>query len=183
MKWLLCFLLLIPFIGFTQSSDFIILKKGNKAVRYFYPGSHIEFVSTNGAYRDALITTIQNDSLYLQEFYVLRLPTTYGGYVNDTAGSFRYTYHYSQVKSFGKKQKKGFNVQGSGAALLGGGILLTLASGVSYIADKDKFSPQLLGAAIGLGALGYLMTSTGKKGIEIGRKYTLQYMNMSNKKR
>ncbi len=178
MKWLLTLLLLIPFFGFTQSSDFIILKKGNRAVRYFYTGTHIEFVSTNDAYRDALITAIKNDSIYLQEFYVLRMPTTYGGFILDTAGSFRYTYHYNQVKSFGKKQKRGFNVSGSGAALLGGGILLTLASGVSYLADKDKFSPQLLGAAVALATAGYFMSRSGSKGIVIGKKYTLQYMNM-----
>ena len=122
MKWLLTLLLLIPFLGFTQSSDFIVLKKGNRAVKYFYAGTHIEFLSTNDAYRDALITAIKNDSIYLQEFYVLRMPTTYGGFILDTAGSFRYTYHYNQVKSFGKKQKSRFNVRGSGAALLGGGI-------------------------------------------------------------
>ena len=68
MKWLLTLLLLIPFLGFTQSSDFIVLKKGNRAVKYFYAGTHIEFVSTNDAYRDALITAIKNDSIYLQEF-------------------------------------------------------------------------------------------------------------------
>lgn len=179
MKWLLTPLLLIPFFGFTQSSDFIILKKANRAVKYFYAGTHIEFVSSNDAYRDALITDIKNDSIYLQEFYVVRMPTTYGGFIMDTAGSFRYTYHYNQVKSFGKKQKKGFNVSGSGAALLGGGILLTLASGVSYLADKEKFSPQLLGAAVALGTAGYFMSRIGSKGIVIGRKYTLQYMNMS----
>lgn len=179
MKWLLPLLLLLPFFGFTQSSDFIILKKGNHALKYFYAGTHIEFVATNDAYRDALITAIKNDSIYLQEFYVLRMPTTYGGFILDTAGSFRYTYHYNQVKSFGKKQKKGFNVSGSGAALLGGGVLLTLASGVSYLADKEKFSPQLLGAAVALATAGYFMSRSGSKGIVIGRKYTLQYMNMN----
>lgn len=179
MKWLLNVLLLVSFTGGAQSSDFIILKKGNKTIRNIYSGTNIQFVSTSGAYRDALITGIKADSIYLQEFLVRRLPTVYGSYINDTAGSFRYTYHYNQVKSFGKPQKKGFNMSGSAAALMGGGALLTLASGVSYLADRDKFSPQLLGAALGLGGLGYLMSTTGRKGIIIGRKYTLHYMNMT----
>lgn len=181
MKWLLNVLLLASFTGVAQTSDFIILKKGNKTIRNIYSGTHIQFVSKNGGYRDALITGIKEDSIYLQEFLVRRLPTIYGSYINDTAGSFRYTYHYNEVKSLGKAAKKGFNVTGSGAALMGGGILLTLASGVSYVSDKEKFSPQLLGAAVGLGALGYLISTTGRKGIMIGRKYTLQYMNMAEK--
>ncbi len=158
-----------------------MLKKNNKTLRYYYAGSQIEFVTVTGAYRDALITAIKNDSLYLQEFLVRRLPTTYGSFILDTAGSFRYTYHYTQIKSFGKQPSKGFNVSGSGAALLGGGILLTLASAVSYIADKEKFSPELMGAAVALGTAGYFMSRTGRKGIVIGKKYSLQYMNMTQK--
>jgi hypothetical protein len=181
MKYLLLFFLFISAVGFAQPSDFLILKKNNKPVKYFYAGTQIQFVSTTGAYRDALITSIKNDSLYLQEFYVLRLPTTYGSFVNDTAGSFHYSYHINQIKSFGNTKNSGFNVSGSGAALLGGGILLSLASGVSYIANKEKFSPELLGAAVALGTIGYFMSKSGSKGLELGKKYKLQYMNMTLK--
>jgi hypothetical protein len=178
MKWLLNVLLIFSLNCVAQSSDFLILKKGNKTIRNIYAGTSIQFVSTGGAYRDALVTSIKNDSIYLQEFLVRRLPTVYGSFINDTAGSFRYTYHYNQVGSFGKKASRGFNVNGSGAALMGGGVLLTLASGVSYLADKDKFSPELLGAAVALGGLGYLISTSGKKGIVIGKKYSLEYMRM-----
>jgi hypothetical protein len=179
MKWLLIVLMTFPFVCAAQSADFIVLKKGHRTIRNFYSGRNIQFVTTGGAYRDALINAIQKDSIYLQEFLVRRVPTVYGSYVNDTAGSFRYTYHYKEVRSLGKPAKKGFNVNGSGAALMGGGALLTLASGVSYLADKDNFSPDLLGAAVALGGLGYLMSTSGRKGIVIGRKYTLQYIKMT----
>ena len=181
MKLLLCIIILLPLSGLCQPSDFLILKKNKKPLKYFYAGSQIQFVSTNGAYRDALINQIKNDTLYIQEFLVQRLATSFGSYFIDTVGSFRYSYHYNQVGSFGKAQKKGFNVSGSGAALLGGGTLLTLASGVSYLADKEKFSPQLLIASAGLATAGYFMSRTGKKGMVIGKKYKLQYMNMTSK--
>jgi len=181
MKMLFAVLLMLSTAGFAQPSDFLILKKNKKPIQYFYAGSQIQFMSTNGAYRDALINQIKNDTIYLQEFLVQRLPTTFGSYFIDTVGSFRYSYHYNQVGSFGKAQKKGFNVSGSGAALLGGGTLLTLASAVSYLADKEKFSPQLLIASAGLATAGYFMTRTGRKGMVIGKKYKLQYMNMTNK--
>lgn len=178
MKKLLYILLLFPLVTSAQSSDFIILKKKNKTIRNIFAGSNIEFMTTRGAYRDALINAIKNDSIYLQEFVVNRVPTTFGSYMLDTVGSFRYAYHYNEIGSFGPKKQKGFNVSGSGAALMGGGALLTLASGVSYLADKEKFSPGLLAAAVGLGGLGYLMNSSAGKGMVIGKKYRLQYMKM-----
>lgn len=181
MKCLLAAFLIFNASAKAQPSDFIILKKKNRTIKTYYAGTNIAFTATNGAYRDALITAIRNDTVYLQEFYILKLPTTYGGYIVDTAGSFRYAYHYNQVKYFGKASNKGFNVNGSGAALLGGGVLLTLASGVSYLTNKDKFSPQLLGAAIGLGTLGYFMSKAGSKPMTIGKKYRLQYMSVTSR--
>lgn len=180
-KYLLPVFCLLGSLAFAQPTDFIILKKGDKPLKNYYAGTQIEFITVDGAYRNALITSIKKDSIYLQEFLVRRLPTVYGSYINDTAGSFRYVYHYQQIGSFGKSSSKGFNVGGSGAALLGGGILLTVASGVSYIADKEKFSPELLAGAVALGTAGYFMSKAGRKGIVIGKKYSLQYMNMSPK--
>jgi hypothetical protein len=179
MKLLLSLFLAFPLMAFSQASDFLILKNKGRAMKYYYAGSNIEFISTTGAYRNALITGIKNDSVFLQEFYVIRRPTTFGSMTLDTAGSFRYVYHYNQIHSFGPKKQKGFNVGGSAAALMGGGTLLTLASGVSYLADKEKFSPGLLGAAVGLGGLGFLMSKSGGKGMVIGKKYSLQYMKMN----
>lgn len=180
MKLFLPLLLILSSAASAQSSDFIILKKKDHPIKYYYSGSQIVFVTVNGARRDALITAIKKDSIYLQEFYILRIPTTYGGFILDTAGSFRYIYHYNQIKYFDPPSQRGFNVSGSGGALFGGGVLLTLASGVSYLADKDKFSPELLIAAVALGTAGYFMSKSGSKGIEIGKKYKLQYMKMTN---
>ncbi len=178
-QFLPLFFCLVSSISFAQQNDFIILKKNGKPLQNFYAGIQIEFVTTNGAYRNALITAIKKDSIYLQEFLVRRIPTVFGTYINDTAGSFRFTYHYMQIKSFGRAAKKGFNVTGSGAALLGGGVLLTLASGVSYIADPEKFSPELLVGAVALGTAGYFMSRAGRKGIVVGKKYTIEYMRMT----
>lgn len=179
MKFIIAAFLFLSVTAKAQPSDFIILKKNNRTIKTFYAGTNIQFTASNGAYRDAFITSIKTDTIYLQEFYIQRIPTTYGGFIVDTVGSFRYAYHYNQVKYFGKQANKGFNVSGSGAALFGGGVLLTLASGVSYLANKEKFSPQLLVAAASLGTLGYFMSKAGSKPIVIGKKYRLQYMDVS----
>ncbi|MCP9752946.1 hypothetical protein [Ferruginibacter sp. HRS2-29] len=160
----------------AQGSDFIMLKKRNRTVQNFFAGSNIEFMTTNGAYRNGLINKIKHDSIFIQEFIVQRIPTTIGTFILDTVGSFRYAYDYRQIRSFGKEQKN-FNVSGSGAALLGGGILLTLASGVIYLADREKFSGGLMATSAGLATAGYFMSKSGSKGIVIGKKgYRLQYM-------
>ncbi|MFN0083000.1 MAG: hypothetical protein ACKVOM_10830 [Ferruginibacter sp.] len=175
--FLLSLTFLIPQLTTAQSADFIILKKNNKTIKLFYKGSNIQFVTTTGAYRDALITDLKNDSIFLQEFVINRVPTTLGFFIIDTVGSFRYAYNYKQIAHFGKENKK-FNVAGSGAALLGGGIVLSLASGVVYLVDRKNFSPALLAAGAGLTAVGYLISKGSSNGITIGKKhYRLQYMN------
>jgi hypothetical protein len=82
----------------------------------------------------------------------------------------------------GRKDKRNFNSKGSGASLFGGGVILTLASGVIYLVDRKNFSAPLLIASAALGTLGYFWASSGGGGLTIGKKYRLVYMDMSNKK-
>lgn len=181
MQRILWLLLLFSQGAFSQSADYILLKKKNRVVQTFFKGSHIEFVTTRGAYRDAQIRDIRNDSIFLQEYLIKRVPTTLGFFIIDTAGSFSYKYHYKEIGSFGKTNKK-FNVLNSGSSLFSGGLLITLASGVSYIANKKKFSPGLAAAGVGLGGLGYLTVKAAGKPIVPGkRKYKLEYINISAK--
>lgn len=167
----------------AQSGDFIVLKKKNKTIGTYFSGYNIQFVATNGAYRDALINKIENDTLYLQEFVINRIPTTYGGFKLDTAGSFRYKYHYHQIHSFGPPKQKGFSLSGSGASLMGGGLLLMLGSGVVYVADREKFSSNLFIGAAALSGLGYLLSKAASKPIVMGkRNYYIVYMGTTQKK-
>ncbi len=121
--------------------------------------------------------------MFLQEFIIRYLPTTIGTYIIDTAGSYHYTFHYNQIKAIGRKEKKGFNTKSSGASLFGGGVLLTLASGVVFLVDRKNFSAPLLIASAALGTLGYFWATSGRDGLAIGKKYRLVYMDMSNNKR
>ena len=179
-------LLLLPlmffsvFAAISQTSDFLLLKKKDKTIHSYYPGSNIEFTTVHGIYRNGVITRLHNDSIYLQEFIVRQLPTTIGTYMYDTAGSFRYVYPIKEITVLGPKSKTGFDFKSSGAALFGGGILLLLGSGVVYVADRDKFSPALAGGAAGLALVGYLLMKSGNKGIVIGKHgYRFQYMKTS----
>jgi hypothetical protein len=182
MKLSLFFIFL--FIGqhlFCQSSDFILFKKNNKTIKTYYAGNNIAFTNDQGSYIEALITKIKNDTLFLRQFVVQQIPTTLGVYILDTVSSYHYQYHYKQIKAIGKTGRK-FDVSTSAAVLMGGGILLTAASAVVFLVDREKFSPQLMIGGIVLAGIGYLMARLGGKGMVIGKKYSLVYVEVTNKK-
>jgi len=183
MKFILSILLITNTNSFAQQADYIILKKNNKRINTWFAGDNITFTASSGVHIDARINGIKNDTLYLQEFVVRRLPTVYGAYISDTAGSYHYKYHYNQIKTIDKSVRRGFNLQASGYGLMGGAVLITLGSGLVYLFDRQKFSAPLLIAAVGLGTAGYFMSKDRSHGMTIGRKYKLEYMDMSDKKR
>ena len=109
------------------------------------------------------------------------MPTQLGIYILDT-NFYYYQNSYHQIKAIGKSGRH-FDWAGSGAVLMGGGILLTVASGVVYLADNKKFSPELLIAAVGLTGVGYLLSKQSGKGMVIGKKYSLLYVKASDNKK
>jgi hypothetical protein len=181
MKPLITFsLLFLMAIAYGQPSDFMVLKRKGKPLQTFYSGSNIEFTTVHGVYKNGTISRIHNDSVYLLEFVIQRIPTTLGTFILDTVGSHRSVYPYADIVAMGARQQKNFNVSGSGAALLGGGILLVLASGVIYLVDRDNFSAGLAGGAAGLAVVGYFLSRAGNKPIVIGKRgYTLEYIDMT----
>lgn len=176
------FIVFVFFAGISrgQRTDFILLKKKNKTIARYYAGTQISFTANTGAYVNALIEGIKNDSLFLKEFIIKTYPTQLGVYVLDTVGTYRYQYHYKDVKVMGKSTK-GFDISASAGSLMGGGLLLTLGSGIVFLADREKFSPTLLAASASLAAIGYLMAKTSGKGMILGKKYHLVYMGLSSK--
>ena len=176
---LFIFLIFFAYNAKAQFSDFLLLKKNNKTIKSYYSGVNIELITKLGIYKNGTINKIQNDSIFLQEYLISNSMTSMGFYVIDTLGSFHYSYHYKDILSIIKKSKANFDWSASGATLLGGGILLTVASGIVYLADSDKFSPQLLIAGAGLGVIGFFMSKIKPKSIVIGkRNYRLEYIKM-----
>jgi hypothetical protein len=160
---------------FAQPSDFILLKKNKKTIATYFLGTNIGFYTNTGAFIQANITQIKNDTLYLKQYIVRQIPTQLGIYVLDTVNSYLYQYHYNQIKSIGKTGRR-FDLNGSGAVLMGGGVLLLVGSAIVFLADNKNFSPELMGAAAGLAGLGYLLSRVNNKGYIIGKKYSLVYV-------
>ena len=179
-------ILIIIFIFTTasvsaQASDFILFKKHDRTVKTYFSGSQITFTNNTGANIEANILAIKNDSLFLQQYITRPVTTAMGFYILDTS-FYYYQYHYKQIAAIGKTGRH-FDWGGSAGVLMGGGLLLTVASGVVYLADNKKFSPELLGASVALFGVGYLLSRTSGKGMVIGKKYSLEYVKATDNKK
>lgn len=168
------------FSSFGQS-DLLILKKNNRKVESFFPGSEIDF-STADRYFEAFITAIKNDSVFLVQYNIQRVMTTLGVYILDTVSEYHYAVNYHSIISIGKK-RNGFDLNASGSALFGGGILLTTAGLITWIFSKPHTqyyaSKQLVIGAAALAAIGYFLMKSGNKAMTLGKKYSLTYIKMT----
>ncbi len=177
---LLLFLSVFFVLPCIAQSDLLMLKKNNRTIRSFFPGSEINF-STNAGSFNAYVTSIERDSVFLIQYDIRQVPTNLGVYMLDTVGRYRFGINYQDITSFGKSGNQ-FNWGASGGALLGGGILLTTFGLGTWIFTKPKTryyaSPGLVIGSAALAGIGYLILKSGSKGTTLGKKYTLQYIKV-----
>ena len=98
------------------------------------------------------------------------------------SGKYPFAVNYKEIKDFGKNRNNKFNWSGSGAALLGGGLLITTVSLGTWLFTKPNSryyaSPYLVGGAALLGGIGYVLLKSNGKGIILGKKYSLEYIKV-----
>ena len=165
----------------AAQNDLLLLKKNNRTVKSFFPGTQIDF-STVSRYYEAQIRGIKKDSVYLAQYETRKVYSpTLGVFLIDTVAVYHFGVNYKEIIALGKDTKK-FNWSGSGAALFGGGVLLTTAGLITWIFAKPNTRyyarPQLVIGAAALGAIGYLLLKSGNKPTKLGKKYTLQYVKL-----
>jgi len=162
-----------------QTSDFLILKKKERTLQTYFPGSEMVFNTSTKNY-DAIIKSINRDSVFLVQYDIRQVPTTLGVYIMDTVGTYPIVVNYKEIVGFGKDKNKRFDWSGSGGALFGGGILLTTVGLGTWIFTKSNTqyhaSPYLIGGAALLAAIGYLLGKTNSKELILGKKYSLEYI-------
>ncbi|MEO8762901.1 MAG: hypothetical protein ABI416_01380 [Ginsengibacter sp.] len=165
----------------AQFSDLLILKKNNRTIQAFFPGNDISFNTASGYY-SGIIRSINRDSLFLVYYNIRQMPTNLGVYVLDTIGTYPFAVNYKEITGFGRAKKNKFDWSASGGALLGGGLLLTTVGLGTWLFTKPNTryyaSPYLVGGAAVLGGIGYLLLQSGGKGMVLGKKYTLEYINV-----
>ena len=164
----------------AAQNDLLILKKHNRTIQSFFPGSEINFSTSIREYL-ASITSIKKDSLFLVQYDVRQVYTRIGVFVLDTVAEYHFAVNYHDILSLGKNREN-FDWSGSGAALFGGGTILTAAGLITWIFSKPNTRyyarPSLVIGAAALATTGYFLMKTGNKTRKLGKKYKLQYIKM-----
>lgn len=174
--------LMILFVSSYASAqpDLLLLRKHDKTVRHISEGAEIAF-ATATRYFDAIVEGVANDSLYLLQYDIRKVPTTLGFFMFDTVATYHFGVPYRDIISI-QKDKANFDWKASGAALFGGGTILTTAGLLSWVLAKPNTRyyarPSLVIAGAAAAGIGYLLMHSGNRTIKLGKKYSLKYVNL-----
>lgn len=172
-------LLLLPVSLFAQQSDILLLQKNHRTIRRFFPGSTIDFYTTEHTGVSAVVDHIKNDSLFLLQYQTRMTPNYFGGFTPDTVAVYRVQYSIYNIYSFPVKPKAfGFITNGS-LFMLGGGAYLFL-NVVNTLRDHDPpfgkdNQPNIVGGAATF-ITGLLLNKTRRKEYRPGKKYKLKLL-------
>lgn len=165
---------------FAQASDFLVLKKRQRTEKSYFQGMPIAFTTGIGSF-SGVVEKIKNDSLFLLQYDIRRVPTRLGVFVSDTVAVYRLVFHYKEVITIDKKNY-GFNWNSAGGTLLGTGSLLTaLGAGSWLVTKKDSryyARPEFVAACAGLAGIGYILLKSNTTNYKIGKKYSLEYISV-----
>jgi hypothetical protein len=189
MKPFLLFTLLLSLTSlcFSQSSDFIVLKKrNNRTLKTYYPGSFISAVTYNGFYINGYIREVRNDSLYIQQEESRLMGTDFGSVLDTlvyTIGiHFRDIERFHYSKKYGWNSKKGFAVITLPKILLIGGVGYILLEGINTAYRKESLNSRgkliTLGVAAGAALAGFIIPKIQKSRDKVGGKYKVLYVKM-----
>ncbi|HSK14484.1 MAG TPA: hypothetical protein VK907_14785 [Phnomibacter sp.] len=179
---LLLFLLLMPCAAGAQvqGNAILVLKKNNKTLAKFYPGSFISFYTTEGMPVHGSVSRLTPDSIYIEQYSIRRMMRADGALVFDTSNIYRAMFHLNNIGSFpaGKQKKKNIVTDGTllkigGAGYLALNLINTLRDGDPPFGQENL--PHVLGAA-GAMALGTGLRHMWPKRYRLGKKYSLKVL-------
>lgn len=182
-------LLSLSQVSFSQTSDFIVIKKrNNRTLKTYYPGAFISAVTYHGFQINGYIRYIRNDSLIIRQEERRLMPTDFGGTKLDT---FVYTigldyreiekFNYTSQYTWGRK--RGFAVVTLPKLMMIGGtgyVLLELIN-TGYRRESLNEDGKLLSLGIGaaVAAAGYTIQRVTREHNKVGKKYKVVYVRNS----
>jgi hypothetical protein len=163
MKQLLCvFLLFFHLHSFSQSLDYIsVRKKNGSVIKNFYSGSEITLQTTGGMYLQGPIKTIRNDTVYVTLYDIRYMPTVFGTYVKDTVSTVIFGLYKDEIGKILIQKRKSFLERTiAPLAMIGGAgyFTLNLLNGTFF--DNEVSSDhklKVVGISVGMFGIGYLI--------------------------
>jgi hypothetical protein len=190
MKQTILFILLLAItkVTFSQTSDFIVLKKrNNRTIKTYYPGAFISAHTYNGFAVNGFIKEIRNDSLIVLQQETRLVGTEFGSAVDTASYTIGVdyheikTFHYTGDYSWGRK--RGFAEISLPKLMKIGGIGFIVLELVNSTYRKESLSENNkvvpLAIAAGVAATGFAITYFQNKSDKAGGKYKVVYVKNS----
>jgi hypothetical protein len=165
---------------FSQTSDFLVLKKNGRTVKTYMKGSYIEFIHKNGSGIAGMVDRIYRDSISITWFDVRMAVTYWGTQVADTVSRNQLRFHYHEIAAI-PRPAKSFEFIRNGDLFMITGLGYAFLHTFNGIIQKTFVSPTVVGISLGVATLGFTMHKLRKHYWQVGRKYKLEYINLSPK--
>jgi hypothetical protein len=165
----------------AQQSDILLLKKKNgRTVKSFFGGSFIYFIDQSGREMSGVIKKIERDTLFIQYFDVRRAYTRWGTTVADTITAYLFRYHYNEIRAI-PKSLSAFEFVRDGTIFMIGGVGYAALHLINSAIQEEEVVGKTVAIAGGVAVAGFIMKKLRKKKYVMGKKYSLQYVNMQSR--
>jgi hypothetical protein len=167
----------------AKSQDFIILKKRNTTLQTFFTGSNINFQLNNREWIQGYIKRISHDSLVIQPIEIRYLPTIWGTRIPDTLFLSLLKIPAADINAMPRKNesfeyiKNGTLFRDAGFGYLLLNIINALINNESVFGGNNITKQSI---AISGFVLGKVLQKTYSSTLHIGKKYHLQYINLTD---
>jgi hypothetical protein len=152
------FLLLIIQPGYSQPSDFIVVKKKNgRAIKSFMPGNDIDYYAISDHNIIGTIVAIKNDSIFVRMYDIRLVMDAYGLRHLDTLGSYMVANKFSEIQKIKIYNRKNFTVTKIEQIAITGGvgyIALNIFNG-AYLNQPITSSQNLKRLSISAAAIAF----------------------------